>query len=164
MTTPNAQTLKSYAPVVIFTIVLIIALLLGKKILVALNIIESAEERKSRKKREAAFVQTKDKILSVQSPSINDANLVMLADQLYEALRYSAIGDDKDEAETILKKMRVDADLYRLADLFGTRQEFWFAIPGASLTFSPFVSSNLSRARLDRINENYKTKGITFRF
>ena len=90
----------------------------------------------------------------------------LVADSIYNSIKYSAISDNKANAEFQLKQPMNDLDLATLIAQYGTRQLYLFGIPdGDKMTLIGAISSGeLSKDALNKINANYATKGIKFRW
>ena len=89
----------------------------------------------------------------------------IIADQIYEDLRYTYFDDNKDDAALQLTRVKNNADVANLIKYFGKRQEYLFGIPaGSEKDLQQFVTSNLSSSKIAAINDNYLRKGITYKF
>ena len=89
----------------------------------------------------------------------------IIADQIYEDLRYTILDDDKDDAAYQLQRAKNNADVANLIKYFGKRQEYMFGIPaGSEKDLQQFVRSNLSSSQIATVNDNYLRKGIKYRF
>lgn len=89
----------------------------------------------------------------------------IIADQIYEDLRYTILDDNKDDAAYQLQRVKNNADIANLIKYFGKRQEYMFGIPaGSDKDLQQFVRSNLSNSQIATVNNNYLRKGITYRF
>ena len=88
-----------------------------------------------------------------------------IADTIYNDLRFSAISDDKADAGYQVARVKNDADMIYLIKTFGKRQEYLFGLPsGSPMGLTEFITSNLSREKINIINSNYASKGIKFKF
>lgn len=104
-------------------------------------------------------------IAKTQKPTKSTAEWQVIADQIYNDLRYSAVSDNKADAGYQVARVKNDADFWELYRLFGKRREYLFGIPSGSLMdLSAFIRSNLSEKAIKTINANYQSKGIKFRF
>ena len=143
----------------------IIYFLIAKPILVKLGIIKSAEEIAAEKERAGRVDEYIDETLRRQTPTKSLGEWTIIANQIYESLRYSGASDDKDTAMTQVMRAKNDADVATLIKAFGTRQEYFFGIPYGSLQgLVSFINSNLSDSQKQNIAGNYSRKGIKFRF
>ena len=98
-------------------------------------------------------------------PSYSDVQYSSYADSLYNSMRYSLVADNYSEAERILKTLLNDLDVMKVIEAYGTRIERYFGIPvDGAKTLPEQVRNDLSTARIDRINSDYQSKGIKFRF
>jgi hypothetical protein len=89
----------------------------------------------------------------------------IIADQIYNDLRYSAVSDNKDNAALQLARCKNGADVALLIKSFGKRREYYFGIPaGSEMDLQQFVTSNLSSKQIAAVNDNYRRKGIKYQF
>jgi hypothetical protein len=119
----------------------------------------ATEERKT----EQIAEQIKE-IAKTQKPTKSTAEWQVIADQIYNDLRYSAVSDNKADAGYQVARVKNDADFWELYRLFGKRKEYLFGIPQNLQDLSQFIRSNLSEKAIKTINNNYALKGIKFRF
>lgn len=100
------------------------------------------------------------------SPTLSQTALESLANQIHNAIRYSAVADDKGRAEALLKtRPKNQADVLALIRAYGDRQLHMFGFPdGGKKDLPTAIGEELSRTQLSRINQVYQSKGITFRF
>jgi hypothetical protein len=99
-------------------------------------------------------------------PTKQEGLYAIMADQLYEYLKYSTFDDNKKAAfELLYVKMLNDADIAKMIKYFGTRQEYAFGLPvGKPKDFNQFVTSNLSKQQIQAINQTYQKYKMSFRF
>lgn len=103
--------------------------------------------------------------LKIQNPTKSKGEWQIIANQIYEDLRYSAIDDNKKDAQYQVSRVKNDADVATLIQVFGNRQEYAFGLPVGSLKdLQQFIKSNLSTNQVLAINSNYSRKGIKYRF
>lgn len=103
--------------------------------------------------------------LRKQNPTKSKGEWQIIANQVYEDLRYSAIDDNKDDAAYQVCRVQNEADVALLIETFGRRQEYLFGIPvGSKQSLNEFIRSNLSTEKIAAINNNYSRKGIKFRY
>jgi len=103
--------------------------------------------------------------LKKQNPTKSKGEWQIIADQIYADLRYSAVSDNKADATYQVARAQNDADVALLLQLFGRRREYLFGIPaGAEMNLQEFLRSNLSASQIASINDNYRRKGIKYRF
>lgn len=120
----------------------------------------ATEERKAEQLEE----QIKESVKN-QRPTKSNQEWQVIADKIYQDLRFSAVDDNKEDAGYQVSRVQNDADFWTLFKLFGRRQEYLFGIPSGGLMNLPeFIGSNLSREKIAKINDNYSRKGIKFRF
>ena len=104
------------------------------------------------------------------SPTFPDSNYVTFANTIYNGMRY-AVGDNYSDVEENMKKMQNDLDVAKLIKAFGIRQDYNFGIPsGNPKDLFTFVKEELGNDwggitdyRLNRINEDWSKKGITYK-
>jgi hypothetical protein len=106
-----------------------------------------------------------DSSLKAQKPTKTLGEWQLIANQIYNDLKYASVSDDKADAGYQITRVQNDADVAALIKTFGQRQEYYFGLPLYGLQdFATFITSNIDRTELDKINNNYSRKGIKFRF
>ena len=122
------------------------------------------------------IVKTKDEILrekekekflqdTNEPPTKSPGEWAIIADQIDEDLRYTALDDDKADAGYQVSRVKNNADFKLLFKAFGKRQEYVFFVPsGSEKDLQQFIRSNLSDSAIQIINSNYRKKNITFQF
>jgi len=131
-----------------------------------LGIVKTNEEIQ-KEKSEVANIEEIEKNLNARGIELSrsKAEFDQIANAIYNSLRFSAVADDKEEAGYQISRIQNDADAIYLVKTFGKRQEYLFGIPsGSPMGLTEFITSNLSREKINLINDNYKRKGIKFRF
>jgi len=100
------------------------------------------------------------------TPTKAEGIYAIMADQLYEYLKYSTFDDNKKAAfEMLYVKMLNDADIAKMMKYFGKRQEYNFGLPvGRPKDFNQFVTSNLSSNYIKALNDSYQKYKMKFRF
>jgi len=124
------------------------------------------EEKQQAETIEAGKKEFIENALKKNKPTRPNSYCVLLADQLYEFLKYSAIDDKKQKAlELLYQYIHNDADIALLYKYFGKRQEYAFGVPiGKPKNLSEFVSTNLDKSSLDYLNNRYIKNKMIFRF
>jgi hypothetical protein len=103
--------------------------------------------------------------LTNQTPTKTKGEWQIIADQIYNDLRFSGVADNKSDAFYQIQRVKNDADIALLIQIFGMRQESFFGISLGGLQSLPqFIISNLSNSDISKINDNYSRKNIKFRF
>jgi len=130
-----------------------------KPVLQKLNILKTKEEIDRDKEKQKFLTSSTSK--ATKTPG----EWAIIADQIYEDLRYTALDDDKDDAVYEISRVKNDADFKLLFQNFGTRQEYVFFLPsGSKKDLQQFVRSNLSKDQIQIINKNYHSKNISYQF
>jgi hypothetical protein len=139
--------------------------LILKPILVKLGIVKSAAEL-AQERINAGNIDTYiDDAIRLQTPTKSVGEWTIIANNIYESLRYSGLSDDKNNAVYQLARAKNDADIATIYKAFGKRQEYLFGVPyGGLQDLVNFVKSNLSSDQLNTVNDNYRRKNIKFRF
>lgn len=139
--------------------------LIVKPVLVKLGILKSAAEI-AQENVNAENVDTYvANTLKVQSPTKSVGEWTIIANQLYEDLKYSSLSDNKADAGYQVTRVKNDADFATLYKAFGKRQEYYFGVPyGGLRDLIAFIKSNLDSDAITTINNNYASKKIKFRF
>lgn len=131
-----------------------------------LGITKTPEER-AKLKEQADNLEEIQKNLASRGIKLSKskAEFDIIADTIYNDLKYSAIADNKSDAAYQVARVQNDADILYLIKSFGTRQENLFGIPNGSKQSLPeFITSNLSRDTINLINSNYSRKGMKYKF
>lgn len=129
--------------------------------------ITKTEEEKAKEKSDAANISEVEKNLNARGIDItkSKAEWDQIADAIYNDLRFSAFDDDKEDAGYQIARVQNDADIIYLIKTFGKRQEYFFGLPiGSPKNLTEFITSNLTREKINLINDNYTRKGIKFKF
>jgi len=141
------------------------ALMLIKPLLRSIGLLPSAEEEKRQQENEASREEFLKPEKREPLPTKSPGEWAIIADQIYEALRYSSVSDRPDVAGYQVSRVKNIADLKLLIKAFGKRQEYTFGIPtGQPKDLQQFITGNLKRDAINIINRNYEKKGIKFRF
>jgi hypothetical protein len=157
---PDEKTLKTIGYVLLGILFFVVVI----KILENIGIFKTPEERKQIKDIKKKVDNSKATILKKQKPTKSAAEWKFVADQIWSDLKHSSLDDSKNDAGYQIARVQNDADFITLHEMFGTRQEWFFGIPTGKMDFIDYVTSNLSRSKLDAVNDNYKGKGISFRW
>lgn len=90
----------------------------------------------------------------------------LVADSIYNSMKFSATSDNKENIERQLKMVQNDLDFLLLTQAYGVRQHYVFAVPDGDKTtlIGQIGTGELSDKRIESINANYAAKGIKFRF
>lgn len=130
-----------------------------KPVLQKFGIVKTKEEIE-REKQKDVFLQTTNEV-----PTKTPGEWTIVADQIYEDLRYSALDDNKDDAAYQVTRVKNNTDFKLLYKAFGNRQEYSFFVPvGSKKDLQQFIKSNLSNNQILKINDNYRRKKISFQF
>lgn len=163
-----AETITPENKKLLTTLVISIAayLLVIKPIFQALGLQKTPEER-AKLQSDAANIADIQKDLKNKGITISKskAEWDIIADTIYNDLKYSALADNKGDAGYQVARVKNDADILYLIESFGKRQENLFGLPsGSTMSLPQFISSNLSQTNIDLINDNYNRKGMKFKF
>jgi len=130
-----------------------------KPIFEKLGITKTKEEIDRDKAKEKFLLNTGEK------PTKSEGEWAIIADQIHEDLRYTALDDDKADAAYQAARVKNNADLKLLYKNFGKRQEYFFGVPsGSEKDLQQFLRSNLSDSQIQIINQNYRNKNISFQY
>jgi hypothetical protein len=138
-------------------------LLVLRPFLEKIGIVESREETKQRNYKE----EEKSKYLDpgAEKPTKSPGEWVIIADQIYQNLKFSRISDNRADAGYQVARVKNNADFKLLYKAFGKRQEYTFGIPtGGEKDLGAFIVDNLDRSQIEIINKNYRSKKINFQF
>jgi len=107
--------------------------------------------------------------LSGLKESYPNADYLTLANTIYESMRYCA-GDSYNTVVSTCKKMMNDLDVALLIKAFGTKQNYCFGIDaGTPMDMLSFIQKELGTEwllfdwKIQEINRNWSSKGITYR-
>jgi hypothetical protein len=136
-----------------------------KPILTKVGIFKSAEERAEDRNRVELLESEIKETAKVETATKTKFEWQVIADQIYNDLKYSAIDDNKDDAAYQAARVKNNADFLLLWQAFGSRQEYLFGIPaGSKQNLQQFIRSNLSDKKIAELNNNYKRKNIKFQY
>jgi hypothetical protein len=134
-----------------------------RPLLESLGIVKTSEEQ-----RQSSYEETeKNKYLDpgTEKPTKSPGEWVIIADQIYQDLKFSRISDNRADAGYQVARVKNTADFKLLYKAFGSRQEYAFGIPtGGKKDLAQFIVDNLERDQINIINKNYRLKGIKFQF
>lgn len=110
------------------------------------------------------------KFLKKYKLSYQPSQYAQFANMIYEGTKYG-IGDNYPAVVDAMTKMNNDADVAMLIKVYGARQNYIFGIPqGEPRDLFTNVKTELgseygglTHYKLDRINDNWKSKGITYK-
>jgi len=139
--------------------------LILKPILIKLGVLKSAlelEQDYTQKVNIDAYINNS---IKTQTPTKSKGEWQIIADQIYNDLKFSGIADNKSDAGYQVARVQNDADIATLIQVFGMRQESFFGINIGGLQNLPqFIIGNLDKSTIAKINDNYARKNIKFRF
>ena len=139
--------------------------LILKPLLIKLGILKSAlelEQDYSQKVNIDAYINNS---IKTQTPTKSKGEWQIIADQIYNDLKFSGIADNKSDAGYQVARVQNDADIATLIQVFGMRQESFFGVNIGGLQNLPqFIIGNLNKSEIAKINDNYARKNIKFRF
>ena len=139
--------------------------LILKPLLIKLGILKSAlelEQDYSQKVNIDAYINNS---IKTQTPTKSKGEWQIIADQIYNDLKFSGIADNKSDAGYQVSRVQNDADIATLIQVFGMRQESFFGVNIGGLQNLPqFIIGNLDKSEIAKINDNYARKNIKFRF
>jgi hypothetical protein len=159
--------LPSWAKGVSVVGLLFVGYIVGRKIYKV--VFPSPDEAKNRQ----LFNQIDNEIKANENaglrPTFQESNYQTFANTIYNSMRY-AIGDDYAAVERTLKLMKNNLDVNKLIKAFGTRQDYVFGIDaGKPMDLLTYVRKELGNDyggltdyRVQRINADWKTKGISY--
>jgi hypothetical protein len=136
-----------------------------RPLLVKLGILQSPEQIAQTTEQTQNVQSYIQSAISSQTPTKSVGEWQVIANQIYQDLKFASVSDDKNDAVYQLCRVQNDADVATLYKNFGSRQEYYFGIPVEGLKdLQQFVSSNLSNQEINTINSNYSRKGIKYKF
>jgi hypothetical protein len=139
--------------------------LILRPLLIKLGILKSTLELQqdaSQKENIDSYINTS---LKTQTPTKSKGEWQIIADQIYNDLKFSGASDNKSDAGYQVARVQNEADIALLIQVFGMRQESFFGINTGGLQNLPqFIIGNLSKSEISKINDNYARKNIKFRY
>jgi hypothetical protein len=139
--------------------------LIFRPLLIKLGVLKSAlelEQDYTQKVNINAYINNS---IKTQTPTKSKGEWQIIADQIYNDLKFSGIADNKSDAGYQVARVQNDADIATLIQVFGMRQESFFGINIGGLQNLPqFIIGNLDKSTIAKINDNYARKNIKFRF
>jgi len=139
--------------------------LILKPLLIKLGVLKSAlelEQDYTQKVNIDAYINNS---IKTQTPTKSKGEWQIIADQIYNDLKFSGFADNKSDAGYQIARVQNDADIATLIQVFGMRQESFFGINIGGLQNLPqFIIGNLDKSEIAKINDNYARKNIKFRF
>ena len=146
--------------------------LLGGVAIVSYMVYKKIKKEKEDKEQKLNIAnETQNAINKGLKKSFPDSQYVTKANQIYEGMKY-AVGDDYGSVRDILKTMKNDLDVLTIMKAFGKRQAYAFGIPtGEPKDLFTFVRAELGNEyggitsyKMDAINKDWSSKGITYKF
>lgn len=126
---------------------------------------KTTEEKETEVKNKALIDKQVEESKAEIKQTKSDTEWKAIADQIYADLRYSALDDNKGDAGYQVARVKNETDFWLLFKYFAKRREYLFGIPSGSLmNLQQFIVSNLAKSEIAKINDNYRRKGIKFRF
>jgi len=139
--------------------------LILRPLLIKLGILKSPLELQQEQDQKINIDSYVNESIKLQNPTKSKGAWQIVADQIYNDLKFSGIADNKSDAGGQVTKVQNDADVALLIQVFGMRQESFFGINTGGLQNLPqFIIGNLSSSQIAKINNNYASKKIKFRF
>ena len=136
-----------------------------RPLLVKLGIVKSGAEIMQEQSQQQNISDYVNLSLAKQTPTKSKGEWQLIADNIYNDLKFSGIADNKSDAGYQVARVQNDADIATLIQVFGLRQESFFGINTGGLQNLPqFIIGNLSKSAIATMNDNYARKGIKFRF
>lgn len=136
----------------------VLTFFLLKKVLETLGIVQPEAQRQSEQAQKKEMEQKSTE----PAATITPGQAAIYADQLYNAIRYSAVDDDNGKAVSILQAMKNNNDLRLLVTAFGTRTEYWFGVPVREGNLWTLVGANLNASEKNQVNNTWKSKNIKY--
>lgn len=137
--------------------------LILKPFLEKLGIVKSKDEKEEEKKQTDSQNDYLKNSNGGLTKSLSEWQII--ANTIYEDLRYSSIDDNKADAGYQVARVQTEKDLAALIKAFGFKQEYFFGLPtGGKKDLPAFIRTNLSKSAIDKINWNYRSKNIKFQY
>lgn len=161
----DPATLKAIAWLAIGIVGLIVLIRFTKKAGETIGIFDTKEEKEAEEKTKKAIEDFAKESQKTSKPTRTAAQWALVADTIYNKLRFSGISDDKTGAYTELARILTDADMSLVLQGFGLRQEYNFGIPiGKPKTLVEFVQDNFDLEDIKDLNNLYSRSKMKFKF
>lgn len=161
----DPATLKAIAWLAIGIVGLIVLIRFTKKAGETIGIFDTKEERQAEEKTKKAIEDFKKETEKTSKPTRTAAQWALVADTIYNKLKFSGISDDKTGAYNELARILTDADMAAVLSSFGLRQEYSFGIPvGKPKTLVQFVQDNFDIEDINSLNTLYSRSKMKFKF
>ena len=139
--------------------------LILRPLLIKIGVLKSTLELQQEKSQQENIENYIINSLKNNTPTKSKGEWQIIADQIYNDLKFSGIADNKSDAGYQVARVQNDADIALLIQAFGMRQESFFGINIGGLQNLPqFIIGNLQKSEIAKINDNYARKNIKFRF
>ena len=139
--------------------------LILRPLLIKIGVLKSTLELQQEKSQQENIENYIINSLKNNTPTKSKGEWQIIADQIYNDLKFSGIADNKSDAGYQVARVQNDADIALLIQAFGMRQESFFGINTGGLQNLPqFIIGNLQKSEIAKINDNYARKNIKFRF
>lgn len=139
--------------------------LILRPLLIKIGVLKSTLELQQEKSQQENIENYITNSLKNNTPTKSKGEWQIIADQIYNDLKFSGIADNKSDAGYQVARVQNDADIALLIQAFGMRQESFFGINTGGLQNLPqFIIGNLQKSEIAKINDNYARKNIKFRF
>lgn len=145
----------------------VVAFLVLRKVFKA--VFPSEKQRRNQQLTQNVSSEIRNLEFQGQKPSYAESQYLTFANTIFNGVRY-CVGDDYGTVEDTLKKMKNDLDVAKLVKAYGKRRRACFGIPagGEDDLFTTLQAElgqewgGLTNYRIDRINNDWKKKGITY--
>lgn len=122
------------------------------------------ENKTEEDRQDTLDTNVQNQVISKPSTKV-DAEWLLIANNIYNDLRYTSLDDNHKDAVYQLARVQNDTDVYKLIQQFGKRQEYAFGVPVGDLKDLPtMVISNLNLDELAVVNGNLTRKKIKFKY
>lgn len=162
----SKEEIKTIAVVGVAVVVLVGAIVAGKKIMQILGLKPSETAKKEEKAQEKVIEKTAEeiqgKILQGQRPSYADAQYSRSAEVIHANTKYTAISDNNQKAiAELLKYTPKDVDYLKLIDAYGSRSPYVFGIPLTARTLPECISQEFTKSEKKKINDTWAKRRMT---
>lgn len=132
-----------------------------------LGLTETAEQKKQREQQQGVLQQSQDQVYKQYPLTKTPAEWLAIADIIYNDLRSSSPlfnNNNTDDAGYQIARPKNLADVFKLIEMFGSRQQSIFGITGPSMTLPEFIRKELSSDQIATVNNNFTRKGIAWQW
>lgn len=155
------KTPKEWATIALYLGGAIAIYLVGRKVLQTFNVVQTPEE----KKQTQAFEKTLSKAITTigVKPTKDDLFWKTASDTIYDSWATTNFFGASSNTIRLLKTPQNDADVLKLYQFYGKRQNYSFGLPVGEPRTLPEAANYELGSDVNQINKDWASKGIKYR-